>query len=178
MGVAHDTRRSAETYPSIVLLAMNPRPVVTLSVLAFLIALRTVCALDDTFASSFRVTTDHFSYIRGGVDIHISLESTMSMWRVNCARTRAVVWGRDWSKVQLGDPPVSRVYLIDLVGDKIVDQFTVTSGPYEAVFSKDQKLARVDHTVLDQASGSRIGMTEDVYFEVESCPAFAGKRSD
>lgn len=156
---------------------MNLRPALTISALVILIALDTACARENKFPSSFRVTTDHFSYTRDGQDIHINLESTMSAWSVNCPRTRAVVWGRDWSKAQLGDPPFSRVYLIDLERDKTVDQFTVANGPYEAIFSGDQKFVSVDDIVLDQASGNRIGMTEDIQFEVESCPSFAGKQS-
>ena len=150
--------------------------------LLFLFALSVsgIIYADDTeLATSFSVTDKQFSYERNRRKIHIHLKPTMSSWIVNCDRTRAVVWGRAWSELKLGDRPFSRAYLVDIENDKVMGQITTTDGLFSVSFSKDRKLVRVDNWMFDLASGRVLDESPwDINLVAESCPPFFGKQSD
>lgn len=136
------------------------------------------CAGNQSIDQSFRAASGQFSFNHGQHEINIPLDITVNGWSVNCSRTRAVVWGQAEDLAKIGDPPVVRVYVIDISHAKIINNYTVTRGPYEVTFSKDQKQASVDDYVIDQNSGEVVSMTEDMKLEAESCPLFPGKQSN
>lgn len=127
--------------------------------------------------SSFRGAANRFEFEIGTRTINIHLNIFINDWAVNCARTRAVVWGVDRSKEQLGIPPFSKVYLINLEKGKIINYYTVTRGPYGATFSADRRVVMVDDYVIDQATGEVVNMTYYMKPEIETCPSFPGKQS-
>jgi hypothetical protein len=136
------------------------------------------CAHQQIIIHSFHATSDRFTYFRKELEVNIPLSPSMGGWNVNCERTRAIVWGRAWDQIKVGDTPLSRIYLIDLEGDKVIGEFTVTRGPFEVFFGRDRRRAAIDDNVIDLPSGKMIGMTEDINVTPESCPPFPGKKSD
>lgn len=152
------------------------------SKIAFLFfSLLTACALggasDKRLAHSFKGGSIHFSFVRGGQEVNIPVRTNVTSWVINCMRTRAIAWGQIQDEQIMGDLPYSQVYLLDLHHDKVISGFKVARGPYDAVFSRDQKFLSVDDQVVDLDSGKVVGMTEDVEITSESCPSFSGKTS-
>lgn len=127
---------------------------------------------------SFRGVVNRFTFDLGKRTITIRLNILINGWTVNCARTRAVVWGIDRGKEQPGAPPFSRVYIINLEKGKIINQYTVTRGPFGATFSADRRMAMVDDYVVDQDSGEVVSMTYYTKLDEESCPSFPGKTAN
>ncbi|MGY0651018.1 hypothetical protein ACW7GZ_03970 [Luteimonas sp. A537] len=157
---------------------MKLKNTISLPFLFIFIASGVACADNQNLGRSFRAIADQFSFDRGNRTANIPLDVTVSGWAVSCSRTRAIVWGHDNNLVEMGAPPVVKVYLIDIERDEPINHYTVTRGPYEVTFSRDQSRATVDDYVVDQASGEVIGMTEDINLAAESCPLFSGKQSD
>lgn len=157
---------------------MNCKNVLTMSLFAPLALFNTACANDLSRIGSFRTTAETFLFNRGPQEISVALEPTMNAWSVNCDKNRAVVWGRAWDELNIGETPYSRVYLINLDLAEVVTNFTVTRGPYEVVFSEDNRLVSVDETILDQSSGDVVGTTEEIRMKPESCSSFPGKQSE
>lgn len=157
---------------------MKFKNTITLLFLFIFVGSGVACAGNRNLSKSFRATADQFSFDRGRRTINIHLDVIVSGWVVNCSRTRAIVWGQDNNVTEVGAPPVVNVYVIDIEHDKPINHYTVTRGPYEAIFSQDQNLAIVDDYVVDQTSGEVVGMTEDIKLAAEFCPSFSGKQSN
>lgn len=156
---------------------MNPRRSIACLLLASLFSLTRAVAHDRELGTSFRGSKNQFSFERNKKTITLRLHILINGWVVNCARTRAAVWGVGRGKERLGVPPFSKVYLINLEKGKIINYYTVTRGPYGATFSADRKVVMVDDYVIDQATGEVVTMTYYSKPEVETCPSFLGKQS-
>lgn len=126
---------------------------------------------------SFRGVTTQFAFDSGKRTITFHLRILINGWAVNCARTRAIVWGVALRREQLGVPPFSRVYLINLEKRKIINHYTETRGPFGAIFSRDQKMAILDDLVLDLATGREVAEIDRLDVQAETCPSFPGKQS-
>lgn len=148
-----------------------------LLLLTFLLASCQSSAEDKNQAQSFRAASNVFSFDRNELEVNLPTEAIISGWSVNCNRTRAIAWGQASDLLSVGTPPVAKIYIIDLGNESFINHYTVTRGPYEVVFSRNQKHASVDDRVIDQSSGETIGMTEDIKLVPESCPGFVGKQS-
>ena len=157
---------------------MKSETTLTLLFVFIFVASGSACAGKQSSGQSFRASADQFSFERDQRTISIHLDVAVSGWAVNCSRTRAIVWGQDNTVMEMGAPPVVKVYLIDIEHDKPINHYTVTRGPYEATFSQDQSQAIVDDYVVDQTSGDVIAMKEDVKVVAEYCPSFSGQRSN
>lgn len=136
------------------------------------------CASKQIIAQSFQAEKDLFFYNLSQRELKIKPKPTISDWNINCDRTRAVVWGRDWDNLKIGSPPFSIAYLIDINHGKIIAQFTMTRGPYEAIFSQDKKMVSIDEIVIDLSSGNYINSISHTDLTPESCPTFPGKHSN
>lgn len=150
---------------------MKSRISLSLSLLLVIVTWFTACAGSKELGQSFRPTAAGFTFDRSGRAVTIPIKETISDWRVNCNRTRAVVWGQAEDLAEVGAPPVARVYILNLEKEEVISVYTVTRGPYEVIFSQDLKHASVDDYVIDQASGEIVGMTEDIKLVAESCNA-------
>jgi len=104
--------------------------------------------------------------------VRIWLGSAVDGWRVNCAHTRALAWGRPWDQMPPGTTPYSTVFLLDLdlEQERILARFSIVHGPYETAFSADGRWARVDDIVLRQRDGERATVTVAAAEQAESCP--------
>lgn len=152
-------------------MTMGYRTLLALSLPLFLAPCFRASAVTRELAHSFRPTAAGFTFDRSGRAVTIPIKETISDWRVNCNRTRAVVWGQAEDLAEVGAPPVARVYILNLEKEEVISVYTVTRGPYEVIFSQDLKHASVDDYVIDQASGEIVGMTEDIKLVAESCTA-------
>ncbi|QHB71624.1 hypothetical protein [Stenotrophomonas sp. 364] len=103
--------------------------------------------------------------------VRIWLGSAVDGWRVNCAHTRALAWGRPWDQMPPGTTPYSTVFLLDLEQERILARFSIVHGPYETAFSADGRWARVDDIVLRQRDGERATVTVAAAEQAESCPS-------
>lgn len=157
---------------------MKFKNTITLLFLFIFVASGAACADNLNLSQSFRATANQFSFDRSQHTINIPLDVSVSGWVVNCSRTRAIVWGQDKNLVEVGAPPVVKVYVINIEHAEPISHYSVTRGPYEATFSQDQTRAIVDDYVVDPMSGEVIGMKEDINLVAESCPSFSGKQSD
>ncbi|AON53042.1 hypothetical protein [Herbaspirillum seropedicae] len=138
----------------------------------------TANAANLDFRSSFGSEKNLFSFKQGARTVRFNLDIYVNGWSINCARTRAVVWGVDLSPDLLGVPPVSKVYIINLDKRKIINHYTITRGPFSAAFSADHKTVIVDDYVVDQDSGEVVNMTYYTKLDVENCPSFPGKTAN
>lgn len=154
----------------------HSRNPITLLPLSILIASGMACASNQGSSQSFRASANTFSFDRNQRKIDIRLDATITGWTVNCSRTHAIVWGKADDLEEVGAPPATRVYVVDIEHDKPINQYTVTRGPYEVIFSQDLRQASVDDYVIDQNSGEIVGMTEDINLMAESCPSFPDKQ--
>ena len=108
---------------------------------------------------------------RGTRAVRIRLGSPVDGWRVNCAHTRALAWGRPWDQMTPGTTPYSNVFLLDLPQARILASFSMVHGPYETAFSADGQWARVDDIVLRQRDGERASAAVAAAEQAETCPS-------
>ncbi|AON53041.1 hypothetical protein [Herbaspirillum seropedicae] len=157
---------------------MKSNTSITLIFLTALFSSGTLGAESPELLSSFRGIANQFVYEAGKRTIPIKLDIPVNHWAVNCARDRAIIWGQDLSQARIGAPPVTKVYIIDLKRGKPINHYTGTRGPYEAAFSRDQKMAIVGDDVVDLATGKLVNVIDDMKLDVETCPFFPGKQSN
>ncbi|MCP1572772.1 hypothetical protein J2S30_001151 [Herbaspirillum rubrisubalbicans] len=158
---------------------MKPKGSTTCLLLLSLLVSLEAAPHDQELGTSFRGSKTQFSFERNKKTLTLRLNILINGWAVNCARTRAIVWGINRGKEQLGVPPWSKIYIIDLKRAQPMNHFTRTHGTFGASFSMDQKMAIVDDDVVDLATGKVINQ---IYYmnklDLETCPSFPGKQSD
>lgn len=157
---------------------MKYKIILSTLIFVFLIFSSLACANRQFLAQSFHIAEGQFSYSLGQHAFGLPLKPGINKWNVNCDRTRAIVWGRDWSEFKIGDSPFSIIYLIDINLRKIIADFTVARGPYKVLFSQDKNFAMIDEDLIDLSSGSYADTVLYADITPESCPDFPGKQSD
>jgi hypothetical protein len=133
------------------------------------------CPSEQNFA---KVNDNIFSVERDGKTRRIKLEITIADWRVDCTKTRAVVWGQTTKKMPLGAPPFASVYVIDLRKMRNLSVHTTTRGPFEVVFNSKQQIILVDEMVIDFKTGriTSTSISSDLTISSEECADFRGRR--
>lgn len=113
-----------------------------------------------------------------GVSRSIYLPIRIVDWRVDCAGSRAVVWGFPKAAGRVGGQPCAIAHLIDLKRFKSIAKYSVARGPYEVEFSADQKKILLDDVLIDYEKGALVVDfgSRDFGFERQTCEDFPGRK--
>jgi hypothetical protein len=106
----------------------------------------------------------------------IKLNITITNWRVNCTKTRAIIWGQTLRKLPVGVPPFVEIYVIDVKRRNILNSYKRTVRVHGDIeFDKANRFIMVDDDFLSYKSGKLTTVELASNFEKEKCENFPGR---
>jgi hypothetical protein len=112
-----------------------------------------------------------------GNSSRIKLDIAISDWRVDCTKTRAVIWGEVLKKLPDGVMPYTKFYVVNILKKRVLHSYTRNLRVYGVVeFDKNSEIIIVDEDVIDFKSGAVKQIGSVPVFQKENCPDFQGRR--
>jgi hypothetical protein len=108
----------------------------------------------------------------------IRLAITITNWQIDCAKTRAVIWGKTLKKLPAGVAPYTKFYVVNILKKRVLNSYTRTLRVHGLVeFDKAGEIIVVDEDVIDFKTGMLKQVELPANSETQTCEDFQGRRS-